>query len=46
MFIYYSLYIQLRKGEWIQLRDTTPVAEYLKLKKTFTANKFDANLIP
>ena len=45
MFIHYGLYAQLEKGEWVQLRDTIPVAEYAKLKDTFTANKFDAEFI-
>lgn len=45
MFIHYGLYAQLGKGEWVQLRDTIPVAEYAKLKATFTANKFDADFI-
>lgn len=45
MFIHYGLYAQLEKGEWVQLRDTIPVAEYAKLKNTFTADKFDANFI-
>ena len=45
MFIHYGLYAQLGKGEWVQLRDTIPVAEYAKLKDTFTADKFDADFI-
>jgi alpha-L-fucosidase len=45
MFIHYGLYAQLGRGEWVQLRDTIPVAEYAKLKTTFTANKFDADFI-
>lgn len=45
MFIHYGLYAQLEKGEWVQLRDTIPVAEYAKLKNTFTADKFDAGFI-
>ena len=45
MFIHYGLYAQLGRGEWVQLRDTIPVAEYAKLKDTFTADKFDANFI-
>ena len=45
MFIHYGLYAQLEKGEWVQLRDTIPVAEYAKLKDTFTADKFDADFI-
>jgi alpha-L-fucosidase len=45
MFIHYGLYAQLAKGEWVQLRDTIPVAEYAKLKDTFTAEKFNADFI-
>ena len=45
MFIHYGLYAQLEKGEWVQLRDTIPVAEYAKLQETFTAENFDADFI-
>lgn len=45
MFIHYGLYSLLEKGEWVQLRDTIPVAEYAKLKDDFTAENFDADLI-
>ncbi len=45
MFIHYGLYAQLEKGEWVQLRDTIPVAEYAKLKDSFTADGFDAEKI-
>jgi alpha-L-fucosidase len=45
MFIHYGLYAQLGRGEWVQLRDTIPVAEYAKLKDTFTADKFNADFI-
>lgn len=45
MFIHYGLYAQLGRGEWVQLRDTIPVAEYAKLKETFTAENFDADFI-
>ncbi|WP_217447784.1 alpha-L-fucosidase [Maribellus comscasis] len=45
MFIHYGLYAQLEKGEWVQLRDTIPVAEYAKLKETFTAADFNADFI-
>ena len=45
MFIHYGLYSQLEKGEWVQLRDTIPVAEYAKLKDRFTAENFDADMI-
>ena len=45
MFIHYGLYSILAKGEWVQLRDTIPVAEYGKLKDAFTAEKFNADEI-
>jgi alpha-L-fucosidase len=45
MFIHYGLYSLLEKGEWVQLRDTIPVVEYAKLKETFTAEHFDAEMI-
>jgi len=45
MFIHYGLYSLLEKGEWVQLRDTIPVAEYAKLKDRFTAENFDADRI-
>ena len=45
MFIHYGLYSLLEKGEWVQLRDTIPVAEYAKLKDRFTAVNFDADKI-
>jgi len=45
MFIHYGLYSQLGKGEWVQLRDTIPVADYAQLKETFTAEHFDAEMI-
>ena len=45
MFIHYGLYSILEKGEWVQLRDTIPVAKYAKLKDRFTAKNFDADLI-
>ena len=45
MFIHYGLYSLLEKGEWVQLRDTIPVAEYALLKDQFTAEHFDADKI-
>ena len=45
MFIHYGLYALLEKGEWVQLRDTIPVAKYALLKDQFTADKFDADQI-
>ncbi len=45
MFIHYGLYSMLEKGEWVQLTDTIPVAEYAMLKDQFTAEKFNADEI-
>jgi len=45
MFIHYGLYSLLEKGEWVQLRDTIPVAEYARLKDRFTASDFNADQI-
>ncbi len=45
MFIHYGLYSQLGKGEWVQLKDTVPFKEYIKLKDSFTAAGFDADFI-
>mgnify|MGYP001193318926 CR=1 FL=1 len=45
MFIHYGLYSLLGKGEWVQLRDTIPVAEYAQLKDKFTATAFNADKI-
>ena len=40
LFLHYGLYALLGKGEWVQLRDTIPVAEYAKLADSFTASGF------
>lgn len=45
LFIHYGLYSQLEKGEWVQLRDTIPVAEYAKLIESFTADGFSSEQI-
>ena len=45
LFLHYGLYSLLGRGEWVQLREKIPVAEYEKLKDRFTAEKFDAELI-
>jgi len=45
LFMHYGLYSLLEKGEWVQLRDTIPVAEYAKLMDRFTAHDFDADRI-
>jgi len=43
LFLHYGLYSLLEKGEWVQLQDTIPVAEYARLKDQFTAGAFDAD---
>jgi len=45
LFIHYGLYSLLEKGEWVQLRDTIPVAQYARLKNKFTAERFNADEI-
>lgn len=45
MFLHYGLYSRLGRGEWVQLREKIPVAEYAKLKDHFTAKDFDAGKI-
>jgi len=45
LFMHYGLYSQLGRGEWVMYRENIPVAEYVKLKGTFTAEKFDADHI-
>ncbi len=45
MFIHYGLYSLLEKGEWVQLRDTIPVAEYARLMERFRAENFSADKI-
>lgn len=45
LFIHYGLYSLLGRHEWVQLRETIPVAEYAKLKSRFTAENFDADFI-
>lgn len=45
LFIHYGLYSILEKGEWVQLRDIIPVAEYAKLKDQFDAKNFNADEI-
>jgi alpha-L-fucosidase len=45
LFMHYGLYSQLGRGEWVMLREKIPVAEYEKLKDTFTAAAFDADFI-
>lgn len=45
LFMHYGVYSILGRGEWVQLREAIPVAEYAKLKDQFTADKFDADKI-
>ncbi|MBN2310583.1 MAG: alpha-L-fucosidase [Candidatus Hydrogenedentes bacterium] len=45
MFIHWGLYSQLGRGEWVQHMEKIPVAEYKKLKDTFTAEDFDGRAI-
>jgi len=45
LFLHYGVYSQLKRGEWVQLRETVPVAEYAKLKQSFDPRGFDAAAI-
>lgn len=45
LFLHYGLYSLLGRGEWVQLREKIPVAEYARLKDRFTAAGFDAEKI-
>lgn len=45
LFMHYGLYSLLGRGEWVQLREAIPLAEYVKLKDRFSADKFDADFI-
>ena len=45
LFMHYGLYSLLGRHEWVQYRETIPLAEYAKLKDQFTARKFDADFI-
>lgn len=45
LFLHYGLYSLLARGEWVQLREKIPVAEYEKLTEQFTAEHFDADFI-
>jgi len=45
LFMHYGVYSLLGRGEWVQLRETIPVAEYGKLKQRFRADKFDTDFI-
>ena len=43
LFMHYGLYSLLGRGEWVQLEEKIPVAEYEQLKNKFTAHNFDAD---
>lgn len=45
LFMHYGVYSQLAHGEWVQLREKIPVAEYGKLKDTFDPKNFDTDAI-
>jgi alpha-L-fucosidase len=45
LFLHYGVYSLLGRGEWVQFRETIPVAEYARLIDRFTAERFDANAI-
>ena len=45
LFIHWGLYSQLGKGEWVQAVHGIPKEEYVKLRNTFTASRFDARRI-
>lgn len=45
MFIHWGLYAQLGRGEWVQHNEKIPKDEYMRLKDTFTAERFDADAI-
>jgi alpha-L-fucosidase len=45
LFLHYGLYSLLGRHEWVQLRETIPVAEYANLADRFTAERFDADAI-
>lgn len=45
LFIHFGLYSLMGTGEWAQFKRQIPVGEYATLANTFTAAKFDADLI-
>lgn len=45
LFLHYGLYSILGRHEWVQHLEKIPVAEYAKLKDSFTAERFDAGYI-
>lgn len=45
LFMHYGLYSQVKHGEWVQLREKIPVAEYGRLKETFDPKNFATDAI-
>ena len=45
LFLHYGLYSLEGRHEWLQLRESIPVATYAKLKDRFKAENFDADTI-
>ena len=45
LFLHFGPYSLLGRQEWVQYRETIPVAEYAKLKDKFLADSFDAGRI-
>lgn len=45
LFMHYGLYSIWGRGAWVQYMEKIPVADYVKLKKEFSAKNFDADFI-
>lgn len=45
LFLHYGVYSLEGRHEWLQYRETIPVATYAKLKNRFRAERFDADFI-
>ncbi len=45
MFVHWGLYSQLGRGEWVMYMEKIPVAEYRKLRDTFTAKEFSGRAL-
>lgn len=45
LFMHFGLYSMLGEGEWVQLQQKIPVAEYAKLTERFNAKNFDVDFI-
>jgi len=45
LFMHFGVYSIVGMGEWVQLTEKIPVAEYAKLKQRFRAERFDADEI-